>query len=347
MNSSIDGTKLAIIVPVYNIENYLSECVRSIQSQSFSDFECILVDDGSTDSSGRLCDEIASQDKRFCVLHKNNGGLSDARNAGLAVARGKYVGFVDGDDWIEPEMFQTLLDAAEKKELEIVCCNVQIVDDHTRESRPEKTLCAFCGDDEVVNWRDLRNNFAPLINISVCNKLFRLDFLRETGETFPVGKRFEDIVFWSHVFFKAERVGCVAKSFYNYRVSRSGSIVQQNDFRGLVPSYEIMVESMRQHNLLPAVKDDLIAFLVLRLVYCFVYSQKAFKTEFYCGMRRLIRECGSYTFHSEHSIVVRFFVWLYLLFSRFPSPVFSFFCVPFFLLNRLSILNGFRRIFNI
>ena len=100
--------KISIIVPVYNVEKYLEKCVRSILAQTFTDFELILVDDGSPDSSGAMCDQFAEQDQRVKVIHKENGGLSDARNAGIEIATGEYLGFVDSDDYIADDMYETL-----------------------------------------------------------------------------------------------------------------------------------------------------------------------------------------------------------------------------------------------
>ncbi len=110
---------ISVIVPVYNVEKYVKKCVDSIIAQTYRNLEIILVDDGSTDSSGRICDELASIDKRIIVIHKPNGGLSDARNAGISIARGKYLGFVDGDDLIHPQTYEILLTNALKCDAEI------------------------------------------------------------------------------------------------------------------------------------------------------------------------------------------------------------------------------------
>ena len=106
---------ISIIVPIYNVEQYLRECVDSILAQSYQNLEIILVDDGSPDRCGAICDEYAAADPRIKVIHKVNGGLSDARNAGLEVATGDYIGFVDSDDWIAPDMFSYLLKGLEEK----------------------------------------------------------------------------------------------------------------------------------------------------------------------------------------------------------------------------------------
>lgn len=99
---------ISIIVPIYNVELYLEKCIESIINQTYKNLEIILVDDGSTDSCGKICDEYAKKDNRIKVIHKINGGLSDARNKGMEIAKGKYIGFVDGDDYVASDMYETL-----------------------------------------------------------------------------------------------------------------------------------------------------------------------------------------------------------------------------------------------
>lgn len=119
--------EVSIIVPVYNIEAYIADCLDSLLAQSFKDFEALLIDDGSTDSSGRICDEYAAKDGRFIVYHKTNGGLGSARNYGLERAQGEWIAHVDGDDWVEPDMLETLLRTAEEKGAEIAFGDFQMV----------------------------------------------------------------------------------------------------------------------------------------------------------------------------------------------------------------------------
>ena len=111
---------VSIIVPIYNIEGYIRECIDSILAQTYPDFELILVDDGSPDNCGRICDEYAEKDVRIKVIHKENGGLTSARNAGLSVAKGDWIMHVDGDDWIEPDMIESLIEAAKATEADLV-----------------------------------------------------------------------------------------------------------------------------------------------------------------------------------------------------------------------------------
>lgn len=114
--------KISIVVPVYNVESYLKRCLDSIQNQTFQAWECILIDDGSKDNSGKICDDYSIRDKRFRVIHQNNKGVSSARNAGLENAKGKYIGFVDSDDWIEPNMYEYLYNDAIETQADVCIC---------------------------------------------------------------------------------------------------------------------------------------------------------------------------------------------------------------------------------
>lgn len=124
---------LSIVVPAYNVENYIRECVDSILAQTFTDFELILVDDGSTDSTGRICDEYAGQDERVRVIHKENGGLVSARKAGILKAIGEYAAYVDGDDWVAQDMFANLCNVARKENIDIVIADFTIAKGNNRE----------------------------------------------------------------------------------------------------------------------------------------------------------------------------------------------------------------------
>ena len=118
---------ISVIVPIYNVEQFLSKCIQSIINQSYSRLEIILVDDGSTDDSPQICDEFKEKDKRIKVIHKKNGGLSDARNVGIEVASGEYIGFVDSDDYIDELMYEKLLNACIRNNSYISICGRNIV----------------------------------------------------------------------------------------------------------------------------------------------------------------------------------------------------------------------------
>lgn len=161
---------ISIIVPVYNIQEYLSRCIDSIINQTYKNIEIILVDDGSTDKSGTICDEYAGKDNRIIVIHKENGGVSSARNAGLDIAKGDYIGFVDGDDYIEKDMYQVLIDDALQTKSQISCCQIKTYNIDNTES---KTLI---NDSCVIDKEDIINGFffdefIKGFIVSPCNKI--------------------------------------------------------------------------------------------------------------------------------------------------------------------------------
>lgn len=214
--------KLSIIVPIYNVEPYLQRCVDSILNQTFTDFELILVDDGSPDNSPAICDDYAQKDSRINVIHKVNGGLSDARNAGLAIAQGEYVGFVDGDDRILPDMYLQLIELAVHHSAPVVACGTLQMDPNgeiigkwpmletSRVYYPHEFI------DEYFPYKRIE------IQPSVTNKIFRRELFEDCP--FPVGKIFEDDFILLEILRKCDKVVINHEYGYCYYVSREGSI---------------------------------------------------------------------------------------------------------------------------
>ena len=167
--------ELSIIVPVYNVEKYLPKCIESILAQTFTDFELILIDDGSPDRCGEICDEYAAKDSRIVVIHQKNQGVSAARNAGLDAARGTYIGFVDSDDWIEPEMYQTLMTVAKDRNASLTACSYCLND-----AMPERLAgalseeCLFRGGKQLL--LDLYAKPSVLMG-TCCTKVFAKDMI--------------------------------------------------------------------------------------------------------------------------------------------------------------------------
>lgn len=206
------GRKLSVIVPVYNVEQYLSRCVDSILGQSFSDLEVILVNDGSRDGSGGICDSYARRDPRVRVIHKENGGLSSARNAGIDAAEGEYLAFVDSDDWIEQDCYETMLALTEKYGADLVCAGRYDVDGGTGKKKvglcPKKEECV--SPEELVGRIFLWDG----CDSSACDKLYHRTLL----ETFryPEGKVCEDVPTTYRIVLKARKAVLCDRPFYNY-----------------------------------------------------------------------------------------------------------------------------------
>ncbi len=213
---------ISIIVPVYNVEDYISECIDSILTQTFSDWELILVDDGSTDSSGKICDEYALKDSRIKVIHKNNGGLSSARNAGLDIAKGEYITFIDSDDVIIGEdVFENIINCfVEDPEIDIVQYDVihkwQSSEEHKR-LYPFKTYY----DKEDILKAYLTEN----IHVACWDKIFKAEIFKEIR--FPLGQISEDIAIIPQIVENTNNLKATNIGYYGYRY-RDGSITNSN-----------------------------------------------------------------------------------------------------------------------
>ena len=204
---------VSIVVPVYNVEKYLNRCVESLIHQTLKDIEIILVDDGSKDGSGLLCDEWCKKDSRIQVVHKINGGLSSARNAGLKVASGKYVGFVDSDDDIDLEMYEKMFRAIEEYHVDFVMSDYyRILSNGDEFLKSLEIQGGFYSKDKIID--DIFHSlimsedidYGPLLSVWHC--LYRTDFLRENNIYF------DEEVRWSEDNIFSAIVGYNANSFY-------------------------------------------------------------------------------------------------------------------------------------
>lgn len=203
--------QVSIIIPVYNVEKYLKPCVDSVIGQTWQDLQIILVDDGSTDACGRICDEYAAKDPRVVVVHKENGGLSDARNAGLPLAVGEFILYLDSDDFLEPDAVETLVTAQNRAGADIVLGNFY----YTFPDR-EYAADAWQKTDILL---DNRQAMAALVDGRIetfaWGKLIRREIA--LAHLFPKGKVFEDH-YWTHfVFADAEKVALIARPLVHYR----------------------------------------------------------------------------------------------------------------------------------
>ena len=206
---------VSVIIPVYNVEKYLKKCVDSVLNKTYRNLDIILVDDGSTDLSGKMCDELGIDDKRVTVIHKQNGGLSDARNAGLNVARGGYYAFVDSDDYISSDMIEIMVNSARENSCEIAICNM------VRFSESGESALFY---HPVAQKQILlgENRFKTLKQPSVCNKLFKASLFQNIR--FPKGKYYEDTFVYHELLYRAKCVVLTGSNSYWY-LERSDSIV--------------------------------------------------------------------------------------------------------------------------
>lgn len=210
---------ISIIIPVYNVEKYLERCVESVFAQTYSAYELILVDDGSTDGSGKICDRLAKRDDRVRVIHKENGGLSSARNTGLKMSRGEYITFIDSDDVVHPCYLECLLKAGKHADismgkLERFSGETVSFADIDQNEEPDlitgqETLgCFFEQKEEVANY------------VSACCKLYKRELF--DGIVFPEGRLFEDEFTTYRLYYKADKVAVSQNILYYYYVNDTG-----------------------------------------------------------------------------------------------------------------------------
>ena len=229
--------KISVIVPVYKVEAYLRPCVDSILAQSFPDFELILVDDGSPDSCGALCDAWAAKDPRIRVIHQQNGGLSAARNAGMDVAVGAWLTFIDSDDYVAPDYLELLYRNAEGSGAEIAVCRTQVFQDGQDPaavpSASEPACRLLTGREAVILL--YRGDAAVLVN--AWGKLYRRELIADLR--FPVGKLHEDQAFVPIACWRAKAVAAVGAGAYYYRdrpesiTSKKFSVKRYDDIWGV------------------------------------------------------------------------------------------------------------------
>ncbi len=210
---------ISVIVPIYRVEEYLNQCIESIVNQTYSNLQVILVDDGSPDRCGEMCEDWARRDKRIKVLHKKNGGLSDARNAGLAIATGRFVAFVDSDDWVEPQMYETMLSILVNENADLVACG--IVDTYPDKDIVHSYAYAAGGPEKFLKMIYQDTTFP----VSACNKLYKKNLWDDFK--FPVGKLCEDAFTTYLLLDHASKIVQIPDGLYHYRIRESSIMTSE------------------------------------------------------------------------------------------------------------------------
>ncbi len=237
---------LSIIVPVYKVEVYLENCINSILNQSYADFELILIDDGSPDQCGAICDLYAQTDERIKVIHKENGGASSARNAGIDIAQGLYIGFVDGDDYIEKNMYELLLNNLKSYDADISECKLLRVNDFTTKANQKSEQIKVFNNIEVLH--NLYNeNYTN--TVVIVNKIYKKSLFDEIR--FPVGKIHEDDFTTHKLLYKAHKIVNTDAALYYYYQSSNSVMRKQFNLKRLdaLEAFEQRKTFCKQENL--------------------------------------------------------------------------------------------------
>lgn len=233
----------SIVIPVYNVEKYLNECVDSILCQTFKDFEIILVDDGAKDNSGKICDEYAQKDSRVKVIHKENGGAADSRNVGLAQANGEYLIFIDSDDYLDRSTFLEEIHEKAKDGTDIICYKFKKYFDNTK----QYTDCSFEIPD-LGSLGTMADKLKALVShdafyCSPWSKAIKMSILKDNGIVFEKGLLCEDQEWYYHIMLVAKSVDGIDKDYIVYRqtsnsTSRSWKMKNLTDCLGIIKNWE-------------------------------------------------------------------------------------------------------------
>ena len=228
---------LTVVIPVYNVEKYLNRCLESILIQGWKNYDIILVDDGSTDRSPQICDDYVKAYDFISVIHKENGGLSDARNTGLSQAKGEYVYFPDSDDWLEPDTFIALAEALESQKFDIISFNREFIkgEEDVIISDPVENQ-VFEGKDAFVHM--LKHSY---ITGFANDKIYRKSLFVDHDILFPKGKYYEDLGTNYKLFLSAKKVYATNQKYYHYLIDNPDSITQswnEKKFRDMFGFYK-------------------------------------------------------------------------------------------------------------
>ncbi len=238
---------VSVIVPIYKVEKYIDKCVTSLLNQTERDVEIILVNDGSPDRCGAICEQYAKADGRILVVHKENGGLSDARNTGIARASGKYLLFVDGDDFVSKTLVEKTVECAEKMDADLVLFDYQEIEEDSKR-KDHRSLGLPAG--EILNAK--KNPELLLTTPTAWNKLYKREFWQKAEVSYPVGRNFEDLAVTPKLLLEARRVVYLeSEPLYHY-ILREGSIIRSDNFKRSYENRKAAVEDVleffRQQN---------------------------------------------------------------------------------------------------
>lgn len=300
----MESKTVSVIIPVYNVEQYLARCIDSILCQTYPNLQILLVDDGSPDGSGAICDDYAARDSRIQVIHKPNGGLSSARNAGIEAATGDYLSFIDSDDWIHPDTYRHLLELMEKMDASIACMGNLDVSERTGKITP-----ALCPEkEECITGEELvRRMFRwQGIDCAACDKVFRRELFAQVR--FPLHVVAEDTAILYRVALCASRVAMCNQPYYYYYhrySSISYNAVSDKSFHYSQHTGKILEHISKDYpSLLPEAKNLRVRSLAYNLLILDLAGEEARQTyrEVYRASRKELRaylpfmwHCGFFT----------------------------------------------------
>ena len=284
--------KISIIIPFNNVEEYIEQCLKSVITQTLKDIEIICINDASRDKSKQIVEQYAKKDERIKIIDiKERHGQGYARNRGIETAKGEYIGFVDADDFIEPEMFYELYKKAKENDNDITICQAREYDDINKkfiisdyyslsllEKMGDKVFSAEDTIDELLN-----------INVVLWNKIYKKKYLEKIGEKFPEGYIYEDLPFFFGTYLPAKRIQIVWKNFYIYRINRKNSTMQQFNKKILdrLDMVSLTYEKFKKFPFLNNIQDKIKGWIINDLFHRYTLLKDNLQKEYFFNMKKI------------------------------------------------------------
>ncbi|OFT09369.1 glycosyltransferase family 2 protein [Limosilactobacillus fermentum] len=306
---SLKGPVVSVIVPVYNVQNFIGKCIESILSQTFKDFELLLVNDGATDHSKEICEKFAEIDNRVRVLNKKNGGLSDARNYGLDNSKCDYVIFIDGDDYVDERFIEKLYTAITNTDSEVAVCEYAEVSEQG-DVISEVSLNSQVGSSELTGKDILRLFYQPggVVNQVVWNKIYKRSVFKDVR--FAKGRFYEDGYIMAPLYWNIRKVSLVREKLYFY-VKRSGSIMNSKlNMKKLTDADESFLYRMeffkkRDNELYLLAVDEYLSWIIIITAHIFRDSGAR---EFVSYLQRQFRRYVNLSVNKSAKIRIKYFI---------------------------------------
>ncbi|MCR5261373.1 MAG: glycosyltransferase [Candidatus Gastranaerophilales bacterium] len=296
-NKSGKNIKVSVIMSLYNVELYMRTAIESVLNQTLSEIELICVNDGSTDYSLATAQEYAEKNERITVLsYEESKGQAYARNRGMDIAKGKYIGFVDGDDWVEPDMFEKLYENAEKNNSDISFCAAALYNELLQKCDFQNTyynmsLIPADFDNKVFSHKDTKKLLTGSINVALWNKIYRTDFMNKNKIRFPEYFIYEDMPFFYDAWFKAERISLIRDYGYFYRINRSGSTMSKvgNKVLDRVEMVALTYEMFKELPYFDEIKTNVAAWIIDDLFHRYTLVETRYRKEFFFLMKKMFK----------------------------------------------------------
>jgi len=288
--------KISVIIPVYNVGKYLRKCLESICSQTLADLEIIPVYDPSPDNSLEILKEWADKDSRIKIIVKDKKeGLSIAKNRGMEAAVGEYITFVDGDDYIEPAMYEKLYNKAKQLDAEIAFCTIGTVNEKTGKLNEDKHYCDSPldkkYDDKAFSWREIKEHLC-FMPVSSWNKIYKREFIEKNRIIFPENMTFEENPFYFKAMILASRLALVRERLYHYHLQRTGSLLNTRGVK-FIDNIEVMEKTadiLKELNAFDELKEFYTAYRLGHVIHFFNIIRPEFKAKYYAQMHESLKK---------------------------------------------------------